>query len=74
MTGHCHCREVPSRISSIKTSFRYLVMGRRRRRRRKRRKRMRSGLEEGHIRHLCVCTKLHGLLGDVQLRIARLIS
>ena len=35
---------------------------------------MRSGLEEGHIRHLCVCTKLHGLLGDVQLRIARLIS
>ena len=64
MTGHCHCREVPSRISSIKTSFRYLVMGRRRR----------SELEEGHIRHLCVCTKLHGLLGDVELRIARLVS
>ena len=24
MTGHCHCRDVPSRISSIKTSLRYL--------------------------------------------------
>ena len=23
---------------------------------------------------ICVCTKLHGLLGDVELRITRLIS